>query len=98
MIPTTKQRIWAGIAEMLAGHNARDDNQFARGQAIVNLALDAIPAPDIDPNLLWELHQTGTAMCDAALPELDIKAFLAARERHQRALSKIREGGRQCQK
>lgn len=85
-----RQKIWAGIADMLAGHNTNDDKRFRRGQDIVKLALDTIPSPWIDPDLLWELHQAGVEMCETAIPELDVRAFLQVRERFQIALSKIR--------
>lgn len=88
----THQKIWTGIANMIAGQKQNDDTRFREGKKQVDVALATIPPPAVDPNLLRELHQAGMEMCEAILPEPDVKVFLSARERFQIALAKIREG------
>ena len=83
MISNTQQKILIGIEEILDGIRSRIEQRIVAGRK------KTIPAPAVDPALLWELHKTGQEMYDSVLPDLDMKSFLAAREHHQNALSKI---------
>ena len=93
IIPTTREKIMLGICEIIAGMRLGDEQRSAHGQDIVEATLATLPAPAIDPNLLWELHQAGTEMLEVAVQSgTRIKSFLEAKSRFQIALSKIRGG------
>ena len=83
MISNTQQKILIGIEEILDGIRSRIERRIVTGRK------KTIPMRAVDPALLWELRKTGQEMYDSVLPDLDMKSFLAAREHHQNALSKI---------
>ena len=80
MIHNIKQEILIGIKEILDRMRSRVEQRIVAGRKA---------EPAVDPALLWELRKTGQEMYDSVLPDLDMKSFLAAREHHQNALSKI---------
>ena len=83
MISNTQQKVLIGIEEILDGIRSRIEQRIVAGRK------KTIPAPAVDPALLWELHKTGQEMYDSVLPDLDMKSFLSACERHQNVISKI---------
>ena len=83
MISNTKQKVLIGIREILDGIHSRIEQRIVAGRK------KTIPTPAVDPALLWELHKAAQEMYLSALPELDVKTFKSACERHQNALSKI---------
>ena len=80
MIHNIKQEMLIGIKEILDRMRSRVEQRIVAGRK---------PEPAVDPALLWELHKAAQEMYLSVLPDLDMKSFLAARERHQNALSKI---------
>ena len=82
MIHNTKQEILIGIKEILDRMRSRVEQRIIAGRKA---------EPAVDPALLWELHKAAQEMYLSVLPELDMKTFKSACERHQNALSKITE-------
>jgi len=88
---STKEQVWAGIIELVAGEKQADRARGDRGHAMVELALKR------DDYILMELHKSALEMFDVALPYLvgNMEAsdkFLAARELHQKCLAKLSGG------
>ena len=80
MIHNIKQEILIGIKEILDRMRSRVEQRIVAGRK---------PESAVDPALLWELHKAAQEMYLSVLPDLDVESFLAAREHHQNALSKI---------
>ena len=80
MIHNIKQKILIGIKEIFDRMRSRVKQRIVAGRK---------PEPAVDPALLWELHKAALEMYLSVLPELDMKTFLAACERHQNVTSKI---------
>ena len=80
MIHNIKQEILIGIKEILDRMRSRVEQRIVAGRKA---------EPAVDPALLWELHKAAQEMYLSVLPELDMKTFKSACERHQNALSKI---------
>ena len=80
MISNIKQEILIGIKEILDRMRSRVEQRIIAGRKA---------EPAVDPALLWELHKAAQEMYLSVLPELDMKTFKSACERHQNALSKI---------
>ena len=83
MISNTQQKVLIGIEEILDGIRSRIERRIVTGRK------KTIPMRAVDPALLWELRKTGQEMYDSVLPDLDMKSFLSACERHQNVISKI---------
>ena len=83
MIHNIKQEILIGIKGILDRMRSRVEQRIVAGRK------KTMPMRAVDPALLWELRKTGQEMYDSVLPDLDMKSFLAACERHQNVISKI---------
>ncbi len=92
---TIKNKIWLGVAKILAGHNTRDDTRFAAGQELIRQALAQISAHE-NSGQLAELNAATDEMDEIARRWIEDRdeqlAFLRARERHQEALAKLAGG------
>ena len=83
MISNTQQKVLIGIKEILDRMRSRVERRIVTGRK------KTIPMRAVDPALLWELHKAAQEMYLSVLPELDMKTFKSACERHQNALSKV---------
>jgi len=87
---STKQQVWAGIIELVAGEKQADSARGDRGHAMVEAALTR------DDEILMELHKSALTMWETAWPYLvatqDSDKFIAARTLHQKCLAKLSGG------